>query len=196
MTRTMRIVLAAFATAVALLPMQGAFAQGRYPERPIKLIIPVPARRSFQFSGPSARGQAEESFSETLSSRTSAALPADAAQKSPPGQSLTATPYFSPETDRTSVAPLAASKLSYDPVKDFEPISLIGTTGMAIAVHPSQPFKTLAEIIDFIQKNPGKLSFGSAGTGSMTGLSPVRCSSFWLPCPAWSTSLSLAARRK
>ena len=166
MTRTMRIVLAAFATAVALLPMQGAFAQGRYPERPIKLIIPFPPGGLFDSVGRPLADKLKNHLGnivvENIGGAASRRGAEVAARTEPNGYTL-----FLAGNGSHVVAPLAASKLSYDPVKDFEPISLIGTTGMAIAVHPSQPFKTLAEIIDFIQKNPGKLSFGSAGTGSM-----------------------------
>jgi len=62
------------------------------------------------------------------------------------------------------------SKAGYDPVKSFEPITLIAYTHQILVAHPSVPFNTLKELIDYAKKNPGKLNYGSAGTGSATHL--------------------------
>ena len=58
----------------------------------------------------------------------------------------------------------------YDPLKEFEPISGIAITAFAIAVHPSVPANDLKELIAYIKANPGKLSYGSAGHGSLNHL--------------------------
>src|SRR5215218_10416092 len=56
--------------------------------------------------------------------------------------------------------------LGYDPEKDFEPISLIGTQTNVLYTHPSVPAKSLTELIAHAKANPGKLSFGSGGNGT------------------------------
>jgi tripartite-type tricarboxylate transporter receptor subunit TctC len=56
--------------------------------------------------------------------------------------------------------------LGYDPEKDFEPISVIGTQTNVLYTHPSVPAKSLAELIAHAKDNPGKLSFGSGGNGT------------------------------
>jgi tripartite-type tricarboxylate transporter receptor subunit TctC len=57
--------------------------------------------------------------------------------------------------------------LSYDPEKDFDPISLVGTQTNLLYVHPgSVPAKTLKEFVDYVKANPGKLTFGSGGIGT------------------------------
>src|SRR5438132_9693013 len=56
--------------------------------------------------------------------------------------------------------------LGYDPEKDFEPISLVGTQTNVLYLHPSVPATSLAELIAYAKANPGKLSFGSGGNGT------------------------------
>src|SRR5919198_914158 len=56
--------------------------------------------------------------------------------------------------------------IGYDPEKDFEPISLVGTQTNVLYAHPSVPATSLAELIAYAKANPGKLSFGSGGNGT------------------------------
>ncbi|MBS0468761.1 MAG: tripartite tricarboxylate transporter substrate binding protein [Proteobacteria bacterium] len=60
------------------------------------------------------------------------------------------------------------SKLPYDPEKDLQPIVILGGVPCVIAVHPSRPFQNLGELIAYAKAHPGRLNFGSAGTGSST----------------------------
>jgi tripartite-type tricarboxylate transporter receptor subunit TctC len=68
------------------------------------------------------------------------------------------------------IIPSLYSRPTYDPVRGFEPITLIANTHQLIVAHPSFPAKTVAELIDYAKKNPGKVNYGSAGTGSATHL--------------------------
>jgi tripartite-type tricarboxylate transporter receptor subunit TctC len=56
--------------------------------------------------------------------------------------------------------------LSYDPIKDFTPIGLIGVYGLLMAVHPSVPASSVAEFIQYAKRNPGKINYASSGPGS------------------------------
>ncbi len=62
-------------------------------------------------------------------------------------------------------------KVSYDPVKDFVTVDLIAISATSVIVHPSLPVRSLKELIEYAKANPGKLSYGSAGTGTLTHLS-------------------------
>jgi tripartite-type tricarboxylate transporter receptor subunit TctC len=62
------------------------------------------------------------------------------------------------------------SKLPYDPLKDFTPISLIALTNLALVVNPGLNVSTLAELIALLKANPGKFNYASAGSGNMTHL--------------------------
>jgi tripartite-type tricarboxylate transporter receptor subunit TctC len=57
-------------------------------------------------------------------------------------------------------------KVNYDPAKDFAPIVLVGVTPNLLICNESQPAKTVKDIVELCRANPGKVSFGSAGTGS------------------------------
>lgn len=56
-------------------------------------------------------------------------------------------------------------KLSWDPIKDFKPITVVASYPLLIAVHPSVPAQTLQELVAYARKNPGKLTYGSSGPG-------------------------------
>ncbi len=68
------------------------------------------------------------------------------------------------------IHPALRPKVGYDPIKDFEPITVIANTHQLIVGHPSVPASTVKELVAFAKANPGKLNYGSAGTGSATHL--------------------------
>jgi tripartite-type tricarboxylate transporter receptor subunit TctC len=67
----------------------------------------------------------------------------------------------------------AMTKVTYDPVKDFSPISDVGTNPFVLVVHPTVPVATMKEFVDYVRSQPGKLSYGSGGTGTLSHLSMV-----------------------
>ena len=71
------------------------------------------------------------------------------------------------------INPSLFRNLPYDPVKDFEPISLVATTVSVLSVNPALPVKTIQEFIAYAKSNPGKLNFGSSGNGSSHHLAGV-----------------------
>lgn len=62
--------------------------------------------------------------------------------------------------------PNLSTKLPYDPVQDFAPVSLIATIENVLVVHPSVPARTVRELIDYAKAHPGKLTYASSGAGS------------------------------
>jgi len=65
-----------------------------------------------------------------------------------------------------SFAPVLSKQLSYDPIKDFAPISLLAMVQNLLVVNPKLPVKSLAELIAYAKANPGKLNYASGGPGS------------------------------
>ncbi len=66
--------------------------------------------------------------------------------------------------------PSLFSRLPYDPVKDFAPISLLASAPVVLIVHPSVPVTTLKELIALAKARPGELNFATGGAGSATHL--------------------------
>lgn len=64
----------------------------------------------------------------------------------------------------------ATRRVNYDAVTDFTPIGMIGATPNVLVVNSSVPAKDIQEFIDYVKRQPGKLSYGSAGQGSLTHL--------------------------
>ena len=69
-----------------------------------------------------------------------------------------------------AIAPHVYSKLTFDPVRDFVPVVLLGTADVVVAVNTQVPARTVSELISYARANPGKLTFGSAGNGSFSHL--------------------------
>ncbi len=68
------------------------------------------------------------------------------------------------------IAPAAYAKVNYDPVKDFEPITLVASTPYLLVLHPGVKANNLKEFVALAKSQPGKLNYASAGTGSTTQL--------------------------
>jgi tripartite-type tricarboxylate transporter receptor subunit TctC len=64
------------------------------------------------------------------------------------------------------VGPIAGQKVPYDPAKDLVPVALIGETPLAVVLHPSVPANNMQELLALAKRSPGKLSYGTPGTGS------------------------------
>jgi tripartite-type tricarboxylate transporter receptor subunit TctC len=61
-------------------------------------------------------------------------------------------------------------KIPYDPLRDFAPVSLVGTIPMVLVVHPSLPVKNVKDLVALAKSRPGEINFGSAGQGATTHL--------------------------
>ncbi len=163
-----KLVLCKLVVCVLLLPLV-VWAQA-YPSKPIRMIVPFPAGGPADIFG---RGLAQGMSSELGQPMVveniggvGGVLGIDRAAKSAPdGYTLG---FNSGST--LSIAPYALAKMPYDVSKDFGLITLVVRVPEVVAVHPSLPVNTLAELVAYARKNPGKVNFGSAGGGSITHL--------------------------
>src|SRR2546425_6508509 len=138
-----------------------------WPHRPVKVIVPYTA------------GGITDTQARIISERLSVALgqqfivenrvgaggaiAAEFVAKAPAdGYTL-----FFAASSQIMIVPLI-QKLNYDPLKDFAPISILGTNPFVLAVHISVPANTLREFIDYAKAHPGELNYSSGGRGAST----------------------------
>jgi tripartite-type tricarboxylate transporter receptor subunit TctC len=154
--------------ALALLVAAGStWAQGQYPSRPIRIIVPFAAGGPTDFNARLVSQRLNEAWGQPVlvENRPAAGgVPAtEFVAKAPPdGYTL-----LGANPGPLTVAPHLRSNLGYDTMKDLLPIVLVTTTTSAVVVHPLVPARSVKELIALARKNPGKLSFGSPGVGTV-----------------------------
>ena len=144
------------------------FAQTAYPAKPIRYIVPVSAGGGSDIVGRTVTERwgnlLRQSFVVDNQGGGGVIASQVAARAAPDGYTLmqgyVATHGTSPAT----------RKLPYDAVKDFTAIGMIGATPNVLVVNAALPVKTVQEFVDYVKKNPGRVSYGSAGQGSLTHL--------------------------
>ena len=137
-----------------------------YPNQPIRLVIP------FAAGGPSdvlARG-----FSQKLGESLGQPIIID--NKPGDGTNLAAEFVAKSKADGYTIFLMMVGtqainetlykKLSYNTIKDFSPISLVASSSLMLVANPSVPVKSVADLIAYSKTNPGKINFGSSGTGT------------------------------
>ena len=136
-----------------------------YPVRPIKLVVPYAAGGPTDVLGRLVADYLGRDLKQAVivenKPGAQGAIGAEAvARADPDGYAL-----FVAAGSIIVLNPMLYKKLSYDPVKDFRMLALVTDLPVVMEVHPSVPAKTVAEFVAYARQNPGKLNFGSAGTG-------------------------------
>ncbi|MBP7564626.1 MAG: tripartite tricarboxylate transporter substrate binding protein [Burkholderiaceae bacterium] len=142
-----------------------------WPDRPVKLVSPWPP------------GGSNDTFSRLLATRLTTTLGQPVVVENRPGATGTlgvgqvarapADGYLLVMGSSPTHATAASiyPQLNYNPVKDFAPITLVGSSANALVVHPSVPARTVAELIALAKAKPGTLTYASTGNGSSQHLS-------------------------
>jgi tripartite-type tricarboxylate transporter receptor subunit TctC len=170
--KMVRLVTTWFLLALTLLagaPAQSA--DSKYPNRPLRYIVPFPPGGSTDIVARIVAAALSEKLGQqiVIDNRGGAGgtLGAEiAARATPDGYTI-----FACNIASLAVSPALYRKLGYDPVKGFEPIGRIGSTPNALAVHPSLPAKSVKEFIALAKSRPGKLNYASPGVGTSPQLS-------------------------
>jgi tripartite-type tricarboxylate transporter receptor subunit TctC len=158
-----------FATVAAIAAASDATA-AEFPARPIKFVIPYAAGGPTDIFGRLlaeylARDLKQAVVVENKGGAQGAIGAEMVARAEPDGYTLLGT-----SGSVIVLNPLLYKKLSYDPAKELRMLALVTEVPVVLCVHPSVPAKTVAEFVAYAKQNPGKLNFGSSGTGSFTHL--------------------------
>jgi tripartite-type tricarboxylate transporter receptor subunit TctC len=165
----MRLAAAALA---AFLLSDDAFAQGDYPARPVRIVVPY-----------SAGGGADlvaRIVAEPLGSRLG--QPVMVENRVGAGGSIGMQAVAAAERDGYTlglvtpifvITPLTAKNPAYDALADFAPVGLVGFTPLVLAIHPGIAAKSPAEFIAYARSRPGALNFASLGPSSTQGLAAI-----------------------
>lgn len=154
---------------VAASAPRALFAQGEYPQRPIRLIVPYAPGGVVDVIGRLWANEMKSALGavvvENLSGAGGLNGAAEASRSAPDGYTI-----LLGNTSTQVLNPAIAEKPPYDPAAAFQTVSIVANSAVAIAVNPGIPAKTLSELVAYIKANPGKLSYGSPGAGTFTNL--------------------------
>jgi tripartite-type tricarboxylate transporter receptor subunit TctC len=156
-------------TAVFFASVSDAYAQTRYPERPVTLIVPSPPGGVHDVIGrvwaERIRPQLGTIVVENRGGAGAMIGATDVARSKPDGYTL----LLGSTTTQVLITPMLA-KPPFEPFRDFITVAACAASSTSIAVASSVPARSLKELIDYAKANPGKLSYGSTGNGSITHL--------------------------
>ncbi len=162
-------VAVALAAATAVLA-QDARAQSDYPNRPIRLVSPSPPAGVHDVIGRLWAERIKPYLGTVVVENKPGAGTligaTEVAKADPDGYTL-----LIGSTSSHVIAPVLSAHTTFEPLRDLTTIAIVSSSATAIAVHPSVPARTLKELIEYAKANPGKLSYGSAGIGSMSQMS-------------------------
>jgi tripartite-type tricarboxylate transporter receptor subunit TctC len=158
------------ATGAGLLAAPGiARAQAKYPDHPIRLVIPFPPAGPTDIIGRMAAERLTAMLGQNVlvDNKTGAAGSigaVDVKNAKPDGYT-----FLFATSSTHAINPTAFVKPPYDPIKDFTPISSICINPLVLVTHPSMP-DSVSGLVDLMKKNPGKYSYASSGIGSILHL--------------------------
>lgn len=156
-----RLLLAAAALATAF----AAAAQGGYPDKPVKFVVPYPPGGGTDVIARIVQGKLQQALGQPIlidnRGGGGGSLGTDIAAKSPP-DGYTVLFTLSSHTINPAIYP----KLPFDTAKDFEPVGTVASLPQILVAHPSFPANSVAELIKLAKERPGSVQFASVGNGS------------------------------
>ena len=147
-----------------------AYAQANYPTKPSRFIVPFPPGGGTDILSRLVANKLTETlgWQVVIDNRGGAGgnigLQA-AAQAAPDGYTM-----VMGQTSNLAINPALYSKLPYDPVRDFVPVSLVSASPIALVVSSKSPYKSLGDFVNAAKTKPGQLTFGSPGSGTVAHL--------------------------
>jgi tripartite-type tricarboxylate transporter receptor subunit TctC len=154
------------AVAVAAAGLAGAALAQGYPAKTIRIVVAYPMGGGAEFTARPIAQKLTERWGQPVfvESRSggSAMIGTDYVAKSPPdGYTMLLS-----ASSEVSMNVVLYRKMPYDPVRDLQPVTLVGTTPPLLLAHPSMPVKSVKELVALARARPGALNYASIGTGS------------------------------
>ncbi|MFN0303410.1 MAG: tripartite tricarboxylate transporter substrate binding protein [Burkholderiales bacterium] len=154
--------------ACLLITMSGAHAQGT---KPIRFLVPfAPGGATDAFARVVAQQMTDHGGPQVLVENRPGAgttIAGDAVVKS----ATDGTTLFFTDIPTHAISVSLFAKLPYDPIKDFAPVALVSNSPLMLVAHPSLNIQSIGQLIERARAEPGKLTYGSAGNGTITHLS-------------------------
>ncbi len=160
-----RTLLQAAAGSVAALAAPGLLAQ-TLPSGPIRIIVGFPPGGGTDALARIVAAKLTQMWNTQVIVETKAGVAGVLAADYTATQPADGTTLLMAHINSHALAPSLQPKLKYDPINDFTPITLVGVTPNLLVCNPSQPAKTVADIVALCKAKPGQIGFGSAGSGS------------------------------
>ena len=140
-----------------------------YPTRPVKIIVPAQPGGGLDLVGRTIAGEMTKAFNQTFFVENTAGAGGSVAamataRAAPDGHTLMVA------NSGTHATNPAVRKLSYDALRDFTPIALVGGTPMVLVVTPAVPAADMKSFVEYARANPAKLNYGTGGIGLLNHL--------------------------
>jgi tripartite-type tricarboxylate transporter receptor subunit TctC len=164
--------LLATSTTIAL-PSNGAIAQDSFPTRPMRLLVPYAAGGGTDAIARLVAQGVGEKLGQSLVVENNGAAGGNIATQQAAAAAPDGYTVLMANQGPMVVNPHLFKNVKIDPLTAFEPITLITAAPLVVVVPKNSPYKTVRELIEYAQKNPGKLTYGSAGNGSASHLATV-----------------------
>lgn len=162
------VLLLSAATSIAALVSRTGAAQPAYPDHVVRLIVPRPGGGVVDVIAREWGEKVEKSFGatyvENIGGGGGTIGAAAASRAAADGYSL-----FLGTTSELVISPILARQ-TYDPIASFDPIAIMCDSPAAVVVNAGVPANNLKELVEYVRKNPGKMNYGSAGSGTVSNL--------------------------
>jgi len=146
-----------------------ARAQAKYPDRPVRLVVPFPPAGPTDIIGRMVAEKMTGLLGQNMVVDNKAGASGSIGTVEVKNAKPDGYTFLFATSSTHAINPTAFVKPLYDPIKDFTPISSICVNPLVVVAHPSMP-DTLMGMVELMKKNPGKYSYGSSGAGGITHL--------------------------
>ena len=165
------VTLAAALAFTGVATMTPASAASNFPDKPITIIVPFSAGGTTDILARIIGQYLGEKFGESVVVENRAGAGGNIGAQAAARAKADGYTLFMGTVGTHAINSSLYSKLPYDPIKDFQPLTRVAMVPNLLVAHPDRPYRTVQELIEYAKANPGKVAFASSGNGSSIHLS-------------------------